>query len=125
MEKWQTSVSLVVPVLLLHQLQIYLRYCKVNNEVPVHVTVSQLVATNHGDLVIVNLQRTPLDELASLRIYGKCDDVSRLLAEKLSLEIPNFHLHRCSRNDLHVMFACLLTTESLLCSLLQLKKVKE
>ena len=54
----------------------------------------QLVATNHGDLVIVNLQRTPLDRLASLRIYAKCDDVSRLLAEKLSLQIPSFQLHR-------------------------------
>ena len=54
------------------------------------------MADNHGDLVIVNLQRTPLDELASLRIYAKCDDVSRLLAEKLSLQIPSFQLQRYS-----------------------------
>ena len=52
------------------------------------------MAINHGDLVIVNLQRTPLDSLASLRIYAKCDDVSRMLAEKLSLQIPKFLLHR-------------------------------
>ena len=52
------------------------------------------MATNHGDLVIVNLQSTPLDSLASLRIYAKCDDVSRMLAEKLSLQIPNFLLYR-------------------------------
>ena len=66
----------------------------INNWVCVCITVLQLVANNHGDLVIVNLQRTPLDELASLRIYAKCDDVSRLLAEKLSLQISSFQLHR-------------------------------
>jgi len=46
------------------------------------------------DLVIVNLQRIPLDRLASLRIFAKCDDVTRLLAKKLSLDIPTFKLHR-------------------------------
>ena len=57
----------------------------------------QNVATrrnNPGDLVIVNLQRTPLDQVASLRIFAKCDDVTRLLAKKLSLDIPTFKLHR-------------------------------
>lgn len=49
---------------------------------------------NPGDLVIVNIQATPLDKLASIRIFAKCDDVSRLLAKKLSLDIPSFHLHR-------------------------------
>ena len=53
-----------------------------------------MVATNHGDLVIVNLQHTPLDSIATLRIYAKCDDVSQMLAEKLSLQIPGFLLHR-------------------------------
>ena len=47
-----------------------------------------------GDLVIVNLQRTPLDHVASLRIFAKCDDVSHLLAKKLSFDIPTFKLHR-------------------------------
>ena len=47
-----------------------------------------------GDLVIVNLQCTPLDHVASLRIFAKCDDVSQLLAKKLSLDIPTFKLHR-------------------------------
>jgi len=49
---------------------------------------------NPGDLVIVNLQETPLDVIASLRIFAKCDDVSKLLAKKLSVEIPAFHLKR-------------------------------
>ena len=47
-----------------------------------------------GDLVIINLQETPLDVIASLRIFSKCDDVSKLLAEKLSVEIPPFRLRR-------------------------------
>lgn len=57
----------------------------------------QQVATrkkNPGDLVIVNIQSTPLDKMALIRIFAKCDDVSRLLAKKLSVEIPAFHLHR-------------------------------
>lgn len=44
--------------------------------------------------MIVNLQRTPMDHLASLRIYGKCDDVIKLLMSKLGLDIPEFRLNR-------------------------------
>jgi mono-ADP-ribosyltransferase sirtuin 6 len=47
-----------------------------------------------GGLVIVNLQETPLDKLASLRIFAKCEDVSRLLMEKMGLSIPEFRLQR-------------------------------
>ncbi len=32
-----------------------------------------------GNLVICNLQKTPLDKLAKLCIYGKCDDVMTLV----------------------------------------------
>ncbi|KYO17615.1 NAD-dependent protein deacetylase sirtuin-7 isoform X2 [Alligator mississippiensis] len=39
-------------------------------------------------LYIVNLQWTPKDELAALKLHGKCDDVMRLLMEELGLEIP-------------------------------------
>ncbi|XP_064404498.1 NAD-dependent protein deacylase sirtuin-6-like isoform X2 [Halichondria panicea] len=46
-------------------------------------------------LVIVNLQRTPLDHLAAMRINGKCDDVMKLLMSKLGLDIPEFRLKRC------------------------------
>ena len=45
-------------------------------------------------LVIVNLQRTPLDQLASLRINAKCEDVSKMLMTKLGLDIPEFRLQR-------------------------------
>ncbi|XP_024058951.1 NAD-dependent protein deacetylase sirtuin-7 isoform X3 [Terrapene carolina triunguis] len=39
-------------------------------------------------LYIVNLQWTPKDDLAALKLHGKCDDVMRLLMEELGLEIP-------------------------------------
>lgn len=45
-------------------------------------------------LVIVNLQKTPLDNLCALRIYAKCDQVSELLMSKLGMTIPPFLLHR-------------------------------
>ncbi|KAH1182719.1 NAD-dependent protein deacetylase sirtuin-7 isoform X1 [Mauremys mutica] len=38
-------------------------------------------------LYIVNLQWTPKDDLAALKLHGKCDDVMRLLMEELGLEI--------------------------------------
>ena len=44
--------------------------------------------------MIVNLQATPLDHLAALRVFAKCDDFTRLLMQKLELEIPRFELKR-------------------------------
>jgi NAD+-dependent protein deacetylase SIR2 len=40
------------------------------------------------NLVIVNLQKTPLDDLACLRINAMCDDVMNRVMEKLKLTIP-------------------------------------
>ena len=54
----------------------------------------QTVGEKDQRLVIVNLQRTPLDPLAKLLIHAKCDDVSRLLMTKLGLPIPQFTLKR-------------------------------
>lgn len=45
------------------------------------------VAKNGGKLVIVNLQHTPFDGRASLVIHARCDEVMRLLAEELDLEV--------------------------------------
>jgi len=67
---------------------------------------------NPGDLVIVNLQETPLDMIASLRIFAKCDDVSKLLAEKLSVEIPAFRLKRSATWNLLTPIVKALTQKS-------------
>ncbi|OMJ87670.1 hypothetical protein SteCoe_10597 [Stentor coeruleus] len=47
-----------------------------------------------GKLVIVNLQKTPLDSRAALKINALCDSVIQLLMQKLDLEIPPFKLVR-------------------------------
>merc|ERR1719493_383313 len=47
---------------------------------------------NH--LVIVNLQKTPLDDVCSLRIFAKIDDVMVPLMKELGLEIPEWKLQR-------------------------------
>jgi len=47
-----------------------------------------------GSLVIVNLQKTPLDDKASLRIFAKCDDVMKLVMKKLGYQIPTFKIRR-------------------------------
>ncbi len=44
--------------------------------------------------MIVNLQKTPLDALASLVIHAKCEEVSTMVMEMLGLEIPGFILTR-------------------------------
>jgi len=45
---------------------------------------------NGGKLVIVNLQDTPLDRKCDLRIYAKTDKLCSLLADLLSLQVPEF-----------------------------------
>lgn len=49
---------------------------------------------NGGKLVIVNLQKTPLDAYAALNIYGKCDDVMERLMKKMCIEIPKWKIIR-------------------------------
>jgi hypothetical protein len=46
------------------------------------------------NLVICNLQNTPYDESAVLRVYAKCDDFMKLVMQKLNIAIPSFILRR-------------------------------
>lgn len=55
--------------------------------------IPKLVGKN-GKLIIVNLQSTPLDKQAYMRINGLCDDVMKRLAKKLELKVRDFVLRR-------------------------------
>ncbi|KAJ3443430.1 nad-dependent protein deacetylase sirtuin-(6/7) family member [Anaeramoeba flamelloides] len=43
-----------------------------------------------GKMVIVNLQKTPLDDYASIRIFAKTDDVCKLLMKELEIPVLSF-----------------------------------
>ena len=49
---------------------------------------------NGGRLVIVNLQETPLDAMATLVIHAKCDDVMQMLMQKLGYQIPTWQMKK-------------------------------
>lgn len=51
-------------------------------------------ARNGGTLVICNLQKTPLTDMAALHIYAKTDTVMEMLMERLQIPIPQFRLMR-------------------------------
>ena len=40
-----------------------------------------------GKLVIVNLQQTHMDDKCELRVWGRCDDVMRLVCDELGVEV--------------------------------------
>ena len=44
--------------------------------------------------LIFSLQKTPLDYAAALVIHGKCDDVMRLVMQKLAIPIPEWRMQR-------------------------------
>lgn len=48
-------------------------------------------ATKRPKLYIVNLQWTPKDDLAVLKIHAKCDDVMKLLMEELNIHVPTYN----------------------------------
>merc|ERR1712217_697896 len=52
--------------------------------------VAERFAQSSGEgLVIIGLQRTAYDDVASLRIWGLCDDVMKLVAKELDCKVPN------------------------------------
>lgn len=56
--------------------------------------IPKKLAKRMGKLVIVNLQKTPLDEFATLVIHGFCDVVIEKLMDELKIGIPEFRLRR-------------------------------
>jgi len=54
------------------------------------------------NLVICNLQNTPLDSYSSLRVYSKTDQLMQLVMKNLNLTIPPFILHRCVKIEVEV-----------------------
>lgn len=46
-------------------------------------------AAGQQGLVIINLQRTPMDGSSTLRIWGVLDDVLRILAKELGMAVPS------------------------------------
>lgn len=50
--------------------------------------------SKRGRLIIINLQATPLDKIAYMRINGLCEDVMKRLAAKLELKVRDFILKR-------------------------------
>jgi len=57
-------------------------------------SIPKRVAKRGKHLVIVNLQNTPLDSYADLRVYAKTDDFMKIVMRLLDLEIPKFILSR-------------------------------
>merc|ERR1711865_1152377 len=52
--------------------------------------VAERFAQSSGEgLVIIGLQRTVYDDVASLRIWGLCDDVMKLVAKELGCKVPD------------------------------------
>jgi NAD-dependent SIR2 family protein deacetylase len=50
---------------------------------------------NHGGkLVIINLQKTGLDNKCTLKINALVDDVMQLLMKELNTEIPHYKIQR-------------------------------
>jgi hypothetical protein len=45
---------------------------------------------NPGKLVIINLQKTPIDKSADIRIFARVDEVMSAMASSLHLTIPNY-----------------------------------
>jgi len=57
-------------------------------------TLPELTRKNSENLVIVNLQNTPLTDMANFQIYAKTDVVMEEVMKRLGYSIPEFRLHR-------------------------------
>jgi len=56
--------------------------------------IAEATAQQGGKLVIVNLQKTPLDPYADMIIHGKIDEVMEMLMAELHMQIPQWKQSR-------------------------------
>jgi hypothetical protein len=54
----------------------------------------ETVGKRKKNLVVINIQKTPLDPLCALRIFALCDKVMEKLMAKLQLKVEKFRLKR-------------------------------
>ena len=57
-------------------------------------SMPELAVANGANFVNINLQKTPLDPLCTMNIFGLMDNVFELLMDKLGYTIPEFRLER-------------------------------
>lgn len=62
-------------------------YVKTAAEIPKEVG-------KRGKLIIVNLQKTPLDKFAFIRVNCLCDEFMKRLSEKLELKMEEFFIRK-------------------------------
>jgi hypothetical protein len=54
------------------------------------IELPEYASNNGAKIVIVNLQKTPIDELADLRIFAKCDEVFTKIFSQMQYKVPIF-----------------------------------
>lgn len=59
-----------------------------------------MTAKRGGNLVIINLMKTPLDPYATLVINGRCQQVFELLMKKLGFAVPEWNIKRHAKVSL-------------------------
>jgi NAD-dependent SIR2 family protein deacetylase len=83
MEKWGNSADIC--------LALGTTLCGMNADQVAQACAERHLSGEPGQqgLVIINLQRTPMDAKSSLRIWGVLDDVFSMLAKELKLKVPS------------------------------------
>jgi len=63
--------------------------CGMNADQVPRAVADRFAQSSGEGLVIIGLQRTVYDDVASLRIWGLCDDVMKLVAKELGCKVPD------------------------------------
>lgn len=68
--------------------------CGMNSDQVAEAVAEKALHAQSEGLVIINLQRTRLDKVSSLRIWGLCDKVMAMLCKELKIRVPDPVLKR-------------------------------